>query len=217
MSLPIYRSYIKLDVSCELPVEVVKAKQLDNNSRLINIIFVDEDGTSITLDPNATAEFRIRRPDGVLIIDTDNTSIYTSDSPNQVWVTLTDAMLEVPGRALADLRLINDEHSALGDTVLSGGSFFIDIYETPTGRDFTGYSGTDALSNILTRAQYEATTHSESTVYLVKEPDGAVNQYLGSTPISSSESGGLSFMKLTQEQYDAIVTPDPNTVYIIVG
>lgn len=28
---------------------------------------------------------------------------------------------------------------------------------------------------------------------------------------------GLSFVKCTQAEYDAIVTPDPNTVYIIVG
>lgn len=29
--------------------------------------------------------------------------------------------------------------------------------------------------------------------------------------------GGLSFVKCTQAEYDAIATPDPNTVYIIVG
>lgn len=33
----------------------------------------------------------------------------------------------------------------------------------------------------------------------------------------SSGVGGLSFVKCTQAEYDAIVTPDPNTVYIIVG
>ena len=217
MSLPIYNSYIKLDVSCELPVEVVKAKQLDNGSRYINIILVDENGTSLTLDSSATAEFRVRRPDGVLITDTEHTIIHAESSPSQIWVVLTDAMLEVPGRALADIRLIKDESSDLGDIVLSGGSFFIDIYETPTGRDFTGYSGTNAPSAIMTRAQYDATTPSGSTVYLVVETNGDVNQYLGSTPVSSSESGGLSFMKLTQEQYDDIDNPDPNTVYIIVG
>lgn len=29
--------------------------------------------------------------------------------------------------------------------------------------------------------------------------------------------GGIAIMQLTQAEYDAITTPDPNTLYIIVG
>lgn len=33
----------------------------------------------------------------------------------------------------------------------------------------------------------------------------------------SGSSGGLTFVKLTQAEYDAITTPDPDTIYIIAG
>lgn len=76
---------------------------------------------------------------------------------------------------------------------------------------------TESGSNIvLTNALDVAGTKVEFEVF--KSVNGADAESIQSeVQALQTAIGDLKFLKLTQEQYDAIVTPDPNTVYIIVG
>ena len=177
MAISDYTTSVTLDISCNDPVTVVKAKQLDNMTRKIAINFVDETGSELEIPSGSVAEFRVQRPDGVMI-STEDTTVGTT----YVNVYLTDAMLEVKGRAIADIRIKQ------GSQVLSARAFFIDVYQTAEGRGFTGYLGTNAPNAIMTREQYDETTPSDTIVYYVRELDGTVTQYLGSIPISGGGS-----------------------------
>lgn len=176
---------ISLDISCNEPVQVVKAKQLDNLTREITATFIDESGETFEIPSGATAEFRIQRPDGVLIVDTSHVTI----SWSSVTVTLTESMLEKPGRAIADIRIIQDAE------VISARAFFIDIYQTANGTGYSGYSGTQANNTIMTQEQYESIENpSDNTVYYVRLNDGKIAMYLGSIRINTcdcSGSGGI--------------------------
>lgn len=202
MAIESYVNEVVLDLACNDPVKVVKAKQLDNLTRTLSISFVD-DGTTYQIPSGTTAEFRVQRPDRVLV-SADNLTVGSS----YVNVYLTDAMLEVAGRCIADVRLKN------GSQVLSARAFFIDVYQTAQGKNFVGYIGDPACVSIVTEEQFDNMEKSDSTMYLVKDQSGTVTQYLGNTPILV---GGLSFVKCTQQQYDDMSTHDENTVYIIVG
>lgn len=80
------------------------------------------------------------------------------------------------------------------------------------GTDY-GESGSNI---VLTNALDVAGTKVEFEV--LKSVNGADAESIQSeVQALQTAIGDLKFLKLTQEQYDAIVTPDPNTVYIIVG
>ncbi len=207
MSLETVGTSVTLDTLCNEPVQVVKAKQLDNLTRQVFISILDMDGTPITWDSGVTVEFRVERPDGVLIVNTRVLEASTSS----ITIRLLTSMLEVSGRALADVRMID----STTEEVISGGAFYIDVYATAVGKPFTGYTGTNAQSIVLTQEQFDETEKSDSIVYYVKQSDGSVKQYLGNTSVSDLD--GLSFVKCTQAEYDAMTSHSENTVYIIVG
>lgn len=61
----------------------------------------------------------------------------------------------------------------------------------------------------LTQAQYEDITPASDTLYVVTTQTGA-RLYIGSTPL-----GGDPIVELTQAQYDAMQSHDPDTLYAI--
>lgn len=178
-----YETMVTLDLSCKDLKQVINAKQLDNLTRKISIDFVDEEGNPLDVPSDATAEFRVQRPDGTLI--TTSTVEKVDLALKTVFkVYLTDAMLEVSGRAIADLRVIHNSQ------IISGGAFFLDIYQTPTGTNFSGYLGTIVNQTMMTKEQYDSTIPSDNTIYYVIELDGSISMYLGSKKINFEEGGG---------------------------
>lgn len=71
----------------------------------------------------------------------------------------------------------------------------------------------------LTQAEYDALvtggTVDPNTFYIITDASGGdLSNYYTKTEVDTA-LGGLSFVKLTQIEYDALVTKDDNTVYFI--
>lgn len=177
-----YSKTVKIDVSCTMPKQIIREKQLDNGTRTIYATFFNAvTNTDITFDGSETFEFRIRRADGTLV-----TANAEYESPNIV-VTLTSEMLGCAGRAQADIRAMKD------DEILSGGSFAIDVESLANGSESKGLSGDVTNTRRLTQSEFEALeTKSNNTVYYVVSTDGTVKQYLGDAEIASGKGSGAT-------------------------
>lgn len=175
MAIPEYITEIKLDVACEDPPIIVPAKQLDNLTRQLKVTMYDSTtGEDVSISSVIRAEFHVTRPDGVLI-ETDQTIIIGS----AVIVRLSESMLAVAGKALADVKLFEE------DKIFSAASFALDIQRTATGRD-TSSSGILTQVNVkaVNKADFDTMTKELNTLYIVK--DGSdVSLYYGSIPIQS--------------------------------
>lgn len=89
---------------------------------------------------------------------------------------------------------------------------YINGFKAIPGVDYT-ISGTNI---VLTNALDVAGT--KVAFECLKSIDGSQAESVQAEVLALENAmGGLKFMKLTQAQYDAITTPDENTVYIIVG
>lgn len=89
---------------------------------------------------------------------------------------------------------------------------YVNGFRLCKGVDYTESSGSITLTNALdvagTVVEFE----------VLKSVDGADAESIQSeVQALQTAIGDLKFLKLTQAQYDEIVTPDPDTVYIIVG
>lgn len=89
---------------------------------------------------------------------------------------------------------------------------YVNGFRLCKGVDYTESSGSITLTNALdvagTVVEFE----------VLKSVDGADAESIQSeVQALQTAIGDLKFLKLTQAQYNEIVTPDPNTVYIIVG
>ena len=206
-----YKSTIRLDVACEAPCVIVKAKQLDNKSRIITAEFFDSknNNTRFDIPDTATAEFRVRRCDGVMISAKASKGKYT------VSVKLSAEMLAVPGVALADIRLTDN------GSVLSAGAFFIDIKPTATGRQSGGLAPAALNIRKLTAEDFATLDpKSDNTVYYVVGDDGTITQYIGDVMLSSGKSSEPSASALSAEALTATVgvsTKIDDTDYVTEG
>lgn len=189
MAIPEYLTEIKLDVSCEDPPIIVPAKQLDNLTRQLKITMYDSmTGEDVSISPLLKAEFHVTRPDGVLI-ETDQTIIIGS----AVIVRLSESMLAVAGKALADVKLFEE------DKIFSAASFALDIQRTATGR-FSGSTGVLTQVNIqeVNKSDFDSIQKEVNTLYIVKDTTN-ISLYYGNIPVQSGSSGRAgTFVALTE-------------------
>lgn len=64
---------------------------------------------------------------------------------------------------------------------------------------------------------YISDTNDTSTSYYFQKPMIKLQDTIAATAANTSALGGLSLVKLTQTEYDALVTKDSNTLYVIVN
>lgn len=181
MSIPEHYTEIALDISCEDPVVVVPTKQLDNLARILKVTMYDSDtGESVPIASSLRAEFHLRRPDGVLI---EIAGSAVSIDNNIVTVQLTESCLAVAGKALADVKLYEN------DKIFSAASFALDIQRTATGtHSETRGILTRANLEIINKSDFDAMSTKEiNTLYVVKEGSSVV-LYLGNIPIAGGSS-----------------------------
>lgn len=182
-TIPEFYTELVLDVACEDQPIIVPTKQYDNLTRHLRIGMYDSrTGDSVDIDSSLSAQLRVRRPDGVLVVL--EAEINSSD---QVLATLTESCLKIAGKALVDVKVFQ------GQKVFSAASFALDIQQTATGT----YS---AASGILTKANLEAINKSDfealeykdvNTLYVVV--DGAsASLYWGEIPISGTGASYIS-------------------------
>jgi len=116
-----YSQDITLDLNTNSCYSVVNAKQGDANSRIIRI-FITENGNDYIIPANATAAFRLKKPDGKAIL---NEAIIDYNT-NSISVTLTGQALSASGRGYADIILYGSSQE-----ILSTVSFILIIMSAP--------------------------------------------------------------------------------------
>ena len=114
-----YTRNIVLDVNAVSASTVVRAKQGDNSTRFINITLT-EDQVLVQPDADATAQFRLEKPDKKAILDS---GVINSDGT--ITVELTSQCTAVPGRGKADICIMKDGHC------LSTATFIIEVLASP--------------------------------------------------------------------------------------
>lgn len=178
-----YSTEITLDLSCEESVVIIKAKQFDNTIRTLDVTLFDSRDGRYWYDLDSTAEIRVQRPDGALVTAQCMRAQY-NDEVTHYGVYLTDEMLEVSGRARADIRVIRGEEHK---TISAG--FVIEVLPSAHGSKPTGYISDTVNIKKITESEYTSITHNTNTLYIVTSEDGAVHQYLGDIEISGSGGG----------------------------
>lgn len=123
-----YTRSLTLDVSKQYDYSYVRAKQGDDASRFL-IITMTADGEKLTPPTTATAVFRALKPDGKSIYNPA-----TINSDGTITVELTEQVLAVPGRIVADVSVTDD------GAVLSATSFYIDCLHAPLGETINSES-----------------------------------------------------------------------------
>lgn len=114
-----YTRNIVLDVNGVSASTVVRAKQGDNSTRFINITLT-RDNVRITPEADATAQFRLEKPDKHAILDS---GVINADGT--VTVELTNQCTAVTGRAKADICIMKD------GKCLSTATFIVEILASP--------------------------------------------------------------------------------------
>lgn len=114
-----YTRNIVLDVNAVSTSTVVRAKQGDNSTRFINITLM-RDNIKIIPEANATAQFRLEKPDKHAILDS---GVINSDGT--VTVELTGQCTAAIGRAKADICIMKDGHC------LSTAVFILEVLPSP--------------------------------------------------------------------------------------
>ena len=141
MSISNYQQNISLDINSNQAYTVINAKQGDQNTRQLNIIFT-EDGVTRTLSSGTQLVFRLRKPDGTAVILTEGTDTNNiSRSGNIAQVTLSGQCLAAAGRGYADIL----EQVGRGDSrqIISAASFILNIMSAP-----------NILTNLKSENQY---------------------------------------------------------------
>ena len=116
-----YIQEMTLDVNSNTAYTVVGAKQGDSSSRII-VIHITKNGVPYVIEPNTTAYFRFKKPDGKAILN----EAYVNYADQTVVVTLTAQTLAAHGRGYGDVVLygVNQE-------ILSTVSFVLLIMAAP--------------------------------------------------------------------------------------
>ena len=116
-----YTQDITLDLNTNNSFYVVGAKQGDVNSRIIRAL-ITEDGVPATFDVGTTAYFRLRKPDGKVILN----EATVEPENHVVSVTLVGQALTAAGRGYADITLYDAQKR-----VLSTIAFILHIMASP--------------------------------------------------------------------------------------
>lgn len=114
-----YTRNIVLDVNAISASTVVRAKQGDNSTRFINITLT-KDQAVVRPDTDATAQFRLEKPDKKAILDS---GVINSDGT--ITIELTSQCTAVPGRGKADICIMKDGHC------LSTATFILEVLASP--------------------------------------------------------------------------------------
>lgn len=116
-----YTQEMTLDVNSNTAYTVVGAKQGDSSSRII-VIHITKNGIPYEIEPNTTAYFRFKKPDGKAILN----EAYINYNDNTVSVILTSQTLAAYGRGYADVVLYGTNQE-----ILSTVSFVLLIMAAP--------------------------------------------------------------------------------------
>lgn len=116
-----YTQEMTLDVNSNTAYTVVGAKQGDSSSRII-VVHITKNGVPYIIEPNTTAYFRFKKPDGKAILN----EAYINYTDNTVSVILTSQTLAAYGRGYADVVLYGSNQE-----ILSTVSFVLLIMATP--------------------------------------------------------------------------------------
>ena len=110
----------KITISVNRDIQdIIVAKQLDANSRFLQVTLVHENGTAVDLTGHIV-RFNARKPDLTVIFN--NCKI--TDAPNGVFlVEFTDQTLALPGRVEADISV----HTEDEETILTTRTFGINV------------------------------------------------------------------------------------------
>lgn len=211
-----YTEEITLDLACRENAVVVRAKQNDNITRMIDVTLFDSRDGSYWYQPNGTAEIRVQRPDGVLVT-AECLKMHLGDEGEEVThygAYLTSDMLAAAGRARADIRVMREtgKEGAQKTEMISAG-FVLEVIPSARGLIGSGYVSDTVNIKKLTAAEYAKIPHSTNTLYIVTEQDGSVKQYLGDVEISGNSGGNGNAPS------EAVVycEPAPETVFAQVN
>lgn len=182
---------ITLDLSTDGVRAEVWAKQDDIGTRAVRASFTDA-GANVSLSSVSSAELRVLRPDGAMVVSD------ATISSNTVTATFPENALAVGGRGYGDIRLLDSSGNCI-----SAARFILNIepaavsnQQVAQSSDFTAllneYLGGMKLCK-LTKSAYDAlATKDSNTLYTVT--DGSkVTQYLGETELKSgSVTAGIA-------------------------
>lgn len=175
----VYQQEITLELNSNTAYVTVGAKQGDSYTREI-IVHITADGIEWVIPSNATAQYRVRKPDGNAIWD-----IATIDrTTNTVIVSLTGQTLASAGRAYADVVLYNGSGS--NAEILSTVSFIIIIMASPDiNEEIVSSSEFGYIQEVVNDAN---TVITESEAWAVGTRSGV--PVLGDSFTSEITSGG---------------------------
>lgn len=193
-------SDIVLDLDTKNPRAEVWAKQDDTGTRTVRATFTDN-GAAVTLASVSSAELRVLRPDGAMVVSD------AAISSNTVTATFPENALAVGGRGYGDIRLLDSSGNCI-----SAARFILNIepaavsnQQVAQSSDFTAllneYLGGMSFS-MLTKSDYDALEEKlETRLYFVTDSD-KITMYLGSTELKSGDvTAGLSVLTLAGTSY----------------
>ena len=104
-------------------------------------------------------------------------------------------------------------------TITSGGldTSIMTLFTVGNGKYQGGYQRHNALDIRMNGDIYIPDTNSTSTSNYWQKPMIKLQDTVSATTANTTALGGLSLVKLSQAEYDALATKDSNTLYIING
>lgn len=142
----------------------------------------------------------------VVTAHTADTSIHVTTSDKTTWNAKQNQL--VSG---TNIKTINNESLLGSGNIEIGGS--IDPSLDLTSDNAVANS---AITTAINTVSAQTTAHtSDSTVHVTSADKTSWNSAATDASAAVSALGGLSLVKLTQAQYDALATKDPMTLYIV--
>ena len=202
-------TYTKIDVDTALALKqntLVSGTNIKtiNNESILGSGNIDIQGGGSNVISLTQAEYdalETKDPDALYIIsdaaEVDMSNYYTKAQTNTIVGGKQDTL--VSG---TNIKTINNE------SILGEGN--IDIQG---GSNYTAGEGIDITNDIISVTGKVDTSYVKDVEKTVAR---AMNDLNERTTANTTALGGLSLVKLTQAEYDALETKDPNTLYIIV-
>lgn len=204
-----YTRNIVLDVNAVSASTVVRAKQGDNSTRFINITLT-EDQVLVRPDADATAQFRLEKPDKKAILDS---GVINADGT--ITIELTGQCTAVPGRGKADICIMKDGHC------LSTATFILEVLASPDIANRALSSDSFGLLDEAIARSQEAEGDAREAITLAEEAIETANeasQYaIDNEPTATvTKSGKVTTLKVVDKNgtttssindgYDPVVT-----------
>lgn len=199
-------TYTKIDVDTALALKqntLVSGTNIKtiNNESILGSGNIDIQGGSnvISLTQAEYDALETIDPDAMYIIsdaaEVDMSNYYTKAQTNTIVGGKQDTL--VSG---TNIKTINNE------SILGSGN--IDIQG---GSNYTAGEGIDITNDVIS-----VTGKVDTTAITTSVTSASTDSQVPSAKAVNDKLGGLSLVKLTQAEYDALETKDPNTLYIIV-